>query len=438
MRRLIATGTVLLGLAALTIGVDSLADDARPRTVVLVVLDTVRAQNTTLCGYDRPTTPVLQALAAEPDASSSCRAYAPSSWTLPSHASYFTGLDVASHGAGATLGDIPLFGARAQPLREDVPTLAERFTDRGYETALVAANPLVGPRTGLSRGFAIVRTARRWSELRRSHLPRAVDDVLGRIDDDRPLFLAVNILDAHNDWQPVPPGVSWVSERPGMRLRSTRKRFESLPDGPDKAALAAHVRDVYDYALTRADANLGAVLEVLRKHGRLDGSFRIVVTSDHGEYLGEHGRLAHGGTWLHEEVTRVPLVVRDSSGPVDLSGVVSALAVHDLTLDGELPDGARQAFAGKLSNARSDDTELPCATTGAVLWLGHEKLRCRHGALEQIDLAKDPRELGPQPLTEHPGRDRLLRYAERLEATNQGRSSSPELAEQLQALGYVE
>lgn len=417
-------------------------DDPKSRhTVVLVVLDTVRADRTSLCGHDRPTTPVLEQLVRD-GASHTCRAYAPSSWTLPSHASFFTGLDLASHGTGATLGEIKMpwkGGARAQPLKAELPTLAERFVERGFQTALVSANPVVGEWTGLSRGFQHVSVARRWPDFRDAGLPRAVEQTLAETDPERPLFLMVNILDAHNDWPAIPPGVDWVPARDSLPLHPTKRRIEALPPGdPGRAELYEALRDLYDHALHVADGNLGRVLGMLAP--RLERPHRLIVTSDHGEYLGEHGRVAHGGTELFEPVMRVPLVVQDSERTIPLSGVTSGLAVHDLALDGVFTMQPDEAYAGKLSNAEPDaDLARPCVTTGAAIWRGTEKLRCRKGEVVRFDLAADPEESRPQGADDHPMLEDLLRFGLRLEATNAGRGAGDiDIEEALEELGYIE
>jgi len=113
-------------------------------TIVLAVLDTVRADHTSLCGYARQTTPYLEQLAKR-GAVHTCRAYSPGDWSLPSHASYYTGVSVARHGAHYARGEEDDKAKRVRslyvyPLRGDIPTLAEQMQERGYQTVLVSDN----------------------------------------------------------------------------------------------------------------------------------------------------------------------------------------------------------------------------------------------------------------------------------------------------------
>ena len=135
----------------------------RPPHVVLVVLDMLRADRLSLCGATRPTTPNLSRLRDEGGAATSCRAYAPGTWTLPSHASFFTGEEVPVHGADSLLDptdkeSVSLWGDHVRPLGQGLPTLAERLGTAGYRTVLVSGNPIVSKwaATGLTRGFDTV------------------------------------------------------------------------------------------------------------------------------------------------------------------------------------------------------------------------------------------------------------------------------------------
>ncbi len=119
-------------------------------TVVFVVMDTVRADRTSLCGYRHPTTPMLEELVAR-GASFACDSHSPSTWTLPSHASFFTGRDLDQHQAGGGGGEQTMaWGTTVTPLSGRWPTLAEEMSARGYQTIVLSANPLVEERMGLS------------------------------------------------------------------------------------------------------------------------------------------------------------------------------------------------------------------------------------------------------------------------------------------------
>lgn len=125
------------------------APPGRPGLVLFVVLDTVRADHTSLCGHDRPTTPFLQALAGQQGWSHTCGLVTPGTWTLPSHASFFTGLLPTEH----------RLITKGHPLPPGVPTLAERFAAEGYQTVLLSANPTLNKASGIGRGFEVFESS---------------------------------------------------------------------------------------------------------------------------------------------------------------------------------------------------------------------------------------------------------------------------------------
>ncbi len=439
-------------------------NQARPTapTVLFVVMDTVRADHLSLCGYGRPTSPVLQALVAD-GAAHSCEAVAPGSWTLPSHASYFSGLPVPEHGAHFVSGDaqgaITVRSVDIRPLAPDFQTLAEDFRERGYQAVGLSANPVLQPATGLHQGFTDWRVAASFGPWYGDGLIAQLDSALRQADDrDQPLFLFVNISDAHDPWFGVPEGVDWLPARPDrlFYFETDPQTGRILPDGPwqryvtgalseaEAAAFRLRLIDDYDWALSRADATLGRVLDRLRAHGWQRAGLRLVVVSDHGEFLGEHG-LLHHGHYLWEENQRVPLLIWESEGPsvVRFPDRVSALEAHDLVLRGARPQPARpieavaypdatwqQQSGGKVGQHRS-----------AALWTADSKLLWMDGArgawpVDQPDnvaldlISADTR---PQDLAA------LEALVQRALASGQGSvETDPALIEALRAAGYLE
>ena len=314
---------------------------------MFVVLDNVRADRLSLCGHDRPTSRRLKKLVRK-GASHTCSAYAPGSWTLPSHASFFTGLDVPAHGAhslpagGEQLGRSTSESVR--PLREGIPTLAEQLAERGYQTHLVSGNPVLSPESGLTRGFERLEVAEKFNTLHGRELERAVKESLAKADPDRPLFLFVNIADAHQPWRKVPQKVRWLPTRDAFRLYASKadgfwqRWYRGGLDETEKSATLAHLQDVYDWGIYRADRTLGRVLKAVDSSGWTEPGVRIVITSDHGEFLGEHGLLDHGH-YLEDENQRVLLMVAGDD-PVRIpDGPVSATQAFHLVRDGVLTQG---------------------------------------------------------------------------------------------------
>jgi arylsulfatase A-like enzyme len=273
--------------------------------VILIVLDTVRADRLSCYGYERPTTPHIDAL---------CRrgvrftnAFSTSSWTLPAHASLFTGLFPIEHGATQ----------ERTRLEGGVSTLAEILGAHGYATFAASANPLVSSRTGLDRGFDVFvdtwrgkRDARPPAPERHPNL-RALMAFLDSLEPGRPFFAFVNYIEAHGPYAPpephrsrfLTPGTSPERVRSAIR-RNTASYY--LAEDPIPPAEVAVLSDLYDGEVARVDALVGALVDALERSGRLDGAL-LVVTSDHGENLGEHGHFRHVFS-LYGTTVRIPLI----------------------------------------------------------------------------------------------------------------------------------
>lgn len=437
-------------LVALTAAGCRAPEATAPQAVVLVVLDNVRADRLSLCGYERQTSRRLEALCRRDDAACTCRAIAPSSWTLPSHASFFTGEDVPVHGAGmAGVGGDVGVGTVARPLGVAPPTLAERMAERGYRTVLVSANPLLAAPSGLARGFQRVETAESFGEWYGRPLVERLERLLQEelLPEGGPLFLVVNIADAHQPWLEVPAGVEGFPRRGALSFpldpesgNPERRRFvRGEMAAAEAAALLEHLDDVYDYAVLRADRVLGALARILRRGGWDDGGMRLVVTSDHGEHLGDHGLLGHAGPFLYEEVAAVPLAVVGERG-LALPEPVSATAVHSLVLDGDV------AAAGGTVRAYAYPSEPWSRWYGPAfgvhpavgLWWADGKALRQGGELVRFDLVADAGERAPLPVEEAVAA-RLEEMAEAMEASAAGlEPADGEMAELLRALGYLD
>jgi len=315
---------------------------ANSPNVLLVVLDTVRADHLSLYGYERPTTPNLERIAKRGIRFDHARATAP--WTLPSHASMFTGR-----------WPHDLVEKWMTPLDGNFPTLAEFTGSHGYATAGFVANVVYCSHdTGLDRGFthyedyvleglAPLRTAglvdfafkiigglsrgpdlgalgfprnsvNRWfSAVGRkdaASISRAFLDWLSlRREPDRPFFAFLNFIDAHASYIP-PPGAHHrfgTQPRTPDELRVVYELWPLL----DKTRLPRSYinlgNDAYDDCLGYLDDQLGLLFDELRRRGVLDQTL-VVVTSDHGEGLGEHDLFDHGESLYRTEI-RVPLLI---------------------------------------------------------------------------------------------------------------------------------
>ncbi|MEE2750162.1 MAG: sulfatase-like hydrolase/transferase [Myxococcota bacterium] len=404
------------------------SSEGDPGLVLFVVMDTVRASSLSLCGYEHPTSPFLDSM-AQAGAAWSCNAQTPSSWTIPSHASFFTGLNVFEHGSHRD-------GESVLPLSAEANTLAERFSSQGYDTVCISANSFVSEVSGLTQGCDFVRQGGR--NLTGGEVVQTLRDVLAeRVPGEKPLYVFLNFYDAHTPWQPIPKGVGWVGAR-ALPENDAALRW-SFMRGEMEARTAQgyleHIGDLYDYGVYLEDRFFGEAFEVLRTEGFMAGGVRVVVTSDHGELMGEHGMLNHGKT-LYEPITRVPLVYwerPERSGVRLPSDSFSATSSFHLALEGRyvpvramavdlpFPYWAKNT-GGKVGNE-----------TWFAQWEGSSKTVWEDGSARQFDLAVDPMEAVPR----HVEASLPVQFKSILE--QEAVAPPPdEMLEMLKALGYAE
>jgi arylsulfatase A-like enzyme len=265
--------------------------------VLLITLDTTRYDRLSFYGYSRKTSPNLDALAERSVVFE--RGVAASSWTLPSHASIFTGKFPSSHGAdydpegplrltAAISGPSDWDQYRARGLSPEETTLAETLHGKGYRTGAVVGGPWLKRVFGLDRGFehyddeGIGDVNGRLA----SEVTAAALDYLESVDGG-PFFLFLNYFDPHGPYDaPAPFGGTF---------------------GPEPS-------DRYDEEILYMDHHVGRLFEGMKRLGVYDDTL-IVVTADHGELLGEHGKMGHGAT-LYEEEIRVPFLVKHPGSAV--------------------------------------------------------------------------------------------------------------------------
>jgi arylsulfatase A-like enzyme len=294
---------LLFAVAALAVG----CRPAQPAcdSAVLIVVDTLRPDHLGDYGYDLPTSPQLDR--RTPSGRVYERAFATSSWTLPSFASIFTGQIPARHGAGERTRS----GGKASFTRLDagLPTLAEIFREHGYETGAIVGNSALAPPFGLDRGFDtydyVPATAR---QIRRADV--TVRRALTWVDqrEGRRFFLMIHLFDPHMSYDAPPPHRGRFSTRhrsklglPVTDMAKIRAGARALEKG-DRRFIAA----AYDEEIAFVDQQLGVLFEGLERRGVLDRGI-VSLTSDHGEELFEHGGFEHGHA-MWQEILRLPLV----------------------------------------------------------------------------------------------------------------------------------
>lgn len=376
------------------------AEDAP--NIVLIVLDTVRADHLASYGYQRVTTPQLDDWVAE-----HCTRFengrSTSSWTLPSHASLFTGLYPAEHQA--------VYGGRhARPADDKVETLAELLRARGYRTAGIVANTayLRAGKYGMERGFEhyddrpapdigdyLVLGQLMGRSLGVGHLhyrdARLITDAaLHWIE--RPLagprFLMLNYMDAHTP--NVPDNREFSEERPADPLNP--------PDSMQGL--------LYDRELFYMDGHLARLLAALEQSEDFARSM-IVITSDHGESLGEHG-IPHHGWMLYESLVHVPLFVKPPGGRTRLvahEDTTGADVFHMILAAVGIPPRPAATIPGLMAELHVHPSEpferrkrfTDRGAGNLIAWReGTRKLIVgSNGEVEAYDLATDPDELSP-------------------------------------------
>ena len=301
-------------------------------SIIIVSLDTLRADHLPFYGYDRPTTRLLDSFVTE--AVSFAEARCQSTGTLTSHLSLMTSLYPPQFRITRNDGVNGNQSCTTLRMPEAVLTLAEVLRERGYETAGFTDGILVSDYYGFAQGFDTFRVKREVFRGLSSTLPSVARFLAererdagttgsegtvpgGRTAEDapgtKPLFLFIHTYDVHEPYDAAPPFSRAFSKRTFAEVTDElgyrpvpsllNERLESLA-----AYQAAEVRDLYDNGILATDDQLAALFGILVAHGLYDDSI-IVLLSDHGEEFLEHGNFNHGPT-VYEELVRVPLLIR--------------------------------------------------------------------------------------------------------------------------------
>ncbi len=370
--------------------------------MVLVVVDTLRADHLGVYGYGRPTSPELDRWAQKGRVFD--HAYATSPWTLASVGSLYTGRLPERHGAGFK------FRRRSfSSLDPAVPTLAEMFGAQGYSTAAIITNVYLGRTFGLDRGFATVIDLAGDESAPPATADAVIDralDWLAKRSSGEPFLLYLHLLDPHLPYGAPPPdrgrftrGYSGPLELPFDRLRQVRSGALRLTEADRDFIVGA-----YDEEIAFVDRQLGRLFVGLEAAGLLESGL-ILLTSDHGEEFLEHGGFEHGHA-MFQEVLKIPLIVWGEgieSGraemPVSLVDVLPTLSeAADLSRPRDV-DGA--SLWGALSRGEELRPARPIAAQwtiqgpqqqALVAWPFKAVVNLRSGRAHLYDLAADPSE----------------------------------------------
>lgn len=302
--------------------------DKKAWNVLLITIDTLRADHLHCYGYFRETSPILDALAKESLVFTNCQT--PAAQTLPSHASLFTGLYPYEHGllsnAESVRDEITGERTRVMGLYEPSPklvTFAQILAKNGYHTAgFVSAEP-VKAASGINRGF------QHWHEppaeedkSNADYTNRYVFDWLKarpwRAEGgDKPFFAWVHYFDVHAPFKPPSPYRDMFQSDEALDDYLKKRAFSAeatkliRPEDHQKLKDSKEAVNLYDGEVRYTDAQIGELFDRLHEAGLWEKTI-IVVTSDHGEGLGQHGTWGHGDVWL--EHLDIPLIIRIPGG----------------------------------------------------------------------------------------------------------------------------
>ncbi|GIW41705.1 MAG: hypothetical protein KatS3mg076_2282 [Candidatus Binatia bacterium] len=425
--------------------------------VLLIVLDTTRADRLSLHGYPRPTTPILRELGERSVVFR--RAFATSPWTIPSHASLFTGKMPGELGVGWHNLRLP----------EGIPTLAEVFRSAGYRTVAFFQNPIL-EEPSFARGFST------WQKTGVGKAASELAPFLRSLSAEEPVFLFLNLFAPHLAYNPAPEHRSlFVREWSPRVRRLAHARWHTLLERYWSGNLSREdigiLGDLYDGELHWADTELGQVFALWNETGRRR-PLVVAVTADHGESLGEKGLFDHqlsvSNTLLH-----VPLVLY-APGRLAPATVSRPVSLRDLprTLLELAGNRHARSFPGRSLVERAvhdgggvvvSEYELPAVVLDelrtevpsfdvepfrrGLVAVQNERFKLvvpTAGKMELYDLQKDPeesRDLYPPPPGSEAARAlRILLAAVEAESgteTHRTPVLSPEDLERLQTLGYL-
>jgi arylsulfatase A-like enzyme len=443
-------------------------------SIILVSIDALRADFLGCYGFQGSVSPNLDRLAAESLLFERCSSQAPS--TLPSVASLFTSLHPIAHGVVARPppgrgNAADELAARTNAIPAGAITLAEVLRDAGYMTAAFVSNPWLAPIFDFDRGFGVYDQSTTGLEMSGDRVVRAATEWLrGRRPTPSPVFLYIHLMDVHGPYSSPAEDVAAVRDAPGLGAdrELTERELSRISEyllrpswtGSAEGRRLRGWRSRYAAGVHSVDRHLASFLEELRSLRILDRS-AIIITSDHGEELCEHGGWNHGRT-LYEHQLHVPLIIRYPGGKLRGVRVSETVRVTDVmrTLLGlagcEIPAGVRGRDVTPGSRG-ADPPEAERIITAAGIGArpsvhgvsnGKHKLiiDLATGDAELYDLETDPGEqvdlISRRPEVAHQLKTRLLAEIRRVQAGSPNARAvvdiDPARLRWLRELGYLE
>jgi arylsulfatase A-like enzyme len=427
--------------------------DSNRLNLILISIDTLRADHLGCYGYDRPTSPVLDRLAADSIVFENVSSAAP--WTLPAHASLFTGLYAQRHGVVSFTDFMP-----------PVPTLAAILQAQGYYTVGIANTFLISREYGLDHGFeefVLISGEQTHNPMPSGVMDRATRWLKWR--ELQPFFMFLHFYDVHTDYRSLPQYEKLFVEKyvgpvdgTGTQLVAHLHDEISL-DAED----AEHLVNLYDAQIRQMDDQMAWLLQVLEQRELLDNTV-IMITSDHGEQFLEHGKFLHG-QYQWEEALHVPLIVHGPGLPrgkrvPELASLVDVMPTALKILGVECPAGvdgvdlspawqeSKPDWSSRIIFAGGDSGHWgPLEGRDDVKKVARDARFKLHyntvtGATELYDLQSDPGETADvsdrEPAVFTRLRERLDEHLQGAAAGGKRTNSlSDEQLQQLKSLGYL-
>ncbi|MBN2445896.1 MAG: sulfatase [Phycisphaerae bacterium] len=445
---------LVLPLVLLGNGCDKPPQKPTGPNVLIIAVDTLRADKLGCYDSDLGASPNIDALAKESAHFGWAYAHAP--WTLPSFASLFTSQTPPQHHAGGQLG-------RFRPLPDDARTIAECFKDAGYETAAIVNVDFLTQTFGMAQGFDhFDHEVRNDNRLVRD-AARTTDAAVAWMKQrhEAPFFMMVHYFDPHLVYDPpleFREQLAAPEDRDNRNwIFGTVAEIVAYRDGKIRFddATIRRAEHLYDGEIAYTDQQVGRLLDAVDEMG-LKSSTVVVFVADHGEEFLDHGGFEHGHT-LYEELMHVPLMIR-MPGRVQPSLVQTPVGLIDVAptlcaLTGVKVDPAFTGHSLLDTIAQPTETARPILLEGNFWgppfrgWLhdGHKLIVGPGSTVRLYDLKQDPREQNDIGGNNGELRDQLLNdlkaaftlMAAKTSGTSQGTQLSPEVLARLRTLGYI-
>ncbi len=390
---------------------------AQPKRIILISVDTLRADHIGCYGYNRPTTPNIDAFAQEATLFENC--LTPGAWTFPAYAAMFTGKYPSITGATTNMQSLPV----------SERTLADIISASDFATFSVVNVSWPGAPSGLNRGFDSSKLF--WDQYADVSLDYAREWLKRHAEDD--VFMFIHLFDPHQPY--FPKDKFFGTFDPGYEGRYKRKsaglEFVTAGEGKLTEAERKHLVALYDEDILGCDESIGNFLQFL-KDGNFYEDSLIIINADHGEEFGEHGKYEHGHQ-LYTESIRVPTIIR---GPgftagerikglcgnfdifptilewlkIEVPGDLNAVSLNEL-INGRAEEGKRWLLTEQLLTG----VEQKAVSTDVYRYIYHTL----DGKEELYDITDDPVELS-NIADQRNATSRNYRYLVKEYALNQG------------------